>query len=227
MDPVDQQLTDAGRAWRDRQPGLPDLDRMVARLEPARGVGRSSRFALLAAAGLALAIGVALGPAIAERLPGGTGAGAPPSSGPVSPSPTPAPTRTPEASPTPSAVAPNDGDVARDLVDRYVAALVAGSYATAFDLLASTSPTRTQGLDAYAAERAPYFASVDGRYVLGAPSRDLSGWDSYGPLVEGADRARAWLVEVDYPALAGNNAGYEQFVVAPDGDGVWRIWPVR
>ena len=43
----------------------------------------------------------------------------------------------------------------------------------------------------------------------------------------GADRAKAWLIQVDYPALAGNNAGYEQFVVAPDSGGTWRIWPVR
>src|SRR5690349_18407279 len=139
MDPLDQQLTDAGRAWRDAQPGLPDLDRMVARLEPGRGAGRSSRFVVLAAAGIALAIGVAVAPGIANLPSGGSGSGAVPSSGSASSSPSPVPSGTSEPSPAPSTAAPDDVDVARDLLDRYEAALVAGSFSTAFDLLAPTS----------------------------------------------------------------------------------------
>jgi hypothetical protein len=40
------------------------------------------------------------------------------------------------------------------------------------------------------------------------------------------DRAHAVLVQVDYPALSGNNAGYEIYVVGPVGSS-WYIWPVR
>ena len=36
MDPFDQRLTDAGAAWRQSQPEPPDLNRIVARLEPRR-----------------------------------------------------------------------------------------------------------------------------------------------------------------------------------------------
>ena len=94
-------------------------------------------------------------------------------------------------------------------------------------MLAPASPTRDLGFDAYAAERDAYFTSVAGRYTMGAPNHDVPDWTTYAPLIDGADLARAYLIEVDYPALSGNNAGYEQFVVAPDASGTWRIWPVR
>ena len=55
----------------------------------------------------------------------------------------------------------------------------------------------------------------------------MPDWTTYAPLTQGADLTQAYLIEVDYPALSGNNAGYEQFVVAPDTSGTLRIWPVR
>jgi hypothetical protein len=35
------------------------------------------------------------------------------------------------------------------------------------------------------------------------------------------------LIDVDYTAVGGNNAGYALFGFAPDPQGTWRIWPVR
>jgi hypothetical protein len=127
--------------------------------------------------------------------------------------------------PTP-AVIPSARKQATDLVDRYEAALAAGKWQTAFDLLATASLTHEAGLATFASERAAFFDSVDGRYTIGNPAR-VSDWTTYEPLVAGAVRSRAWLIEVDYPALSNNNAGFEQFVVAPDSSGAWRIWPVR
>jgi hypothetical protein len=113
------------------------------------------------------------------------------------------------------------------LIDSYEAALVAGKWQTAFDMLAPGSPTRGTALADYASERAAYYTSVAGRYTIGAPTRNVPDWTTYAPLIDGADVSRAYLVEVDYPALSGNNAGYEQFVVGPDASGKWWIWPVR
>ena len=127
--------------------------------------------------------------------------------------------------PSPS-VTPSARKGASGLVDRYEAALVAGRWSAAFDLLGPASLTREAGLESFASERAAFFHSVDGRYTIGDPAR-VRDWSGYEPLVEGAVRSRAWLIEVDYPALSNNNAGYEQFVVAPDSSGTWRIWPVR
>jgi hypothetical protein len=143
-----------------------------------------------------------------------------PSQGPAT-----SPSATASAAAAPSASPSEDADVVSELIGRYEDALVAGDWATAFDLLAATSPTHDAGASAFAAEREPFYASVGGQYTVGEPSRvtDLS---AYAPLVEGADGSRAFLVEVDYPAIGGN-AGYEQFVVAPDPSGAWRIWPVR
>ena len=152
---------------------------------------------------------------------------------PVVSTPTPSPTPSqPAASPRPASPAPSplasftDNEVAKDLVDRYESALVAGRWQTAFDLLAPTSASHEAGLAGFSSERAAFFDSVGGRYVIGDPA-PATDWATYGPLVAGADRSRAWLIEVDYPALINNNAGYEQFVVAPDAGGTWRLWPVR
>jgi hypothetical protein len=229
MDPLDQRLTDAGAAWRQTQSEPPDLDRMIVALRPRRSGRFSGRpmYAFVAALLLVAAIAVAPGvgsllhqvqppvPIVASPSPTVTSSQAP-----ASPAPTP-------SSPAPSPLASlTDGKTATDLVDRYETALVAGKWQTAFDLLAPTSLTHEAGLDAFASERAPFFVSVDGRYVIADPA-PVTDWATFGPTVAGADHSRAYLIEVDYPALSGNNAGYEQFVVAPDSGGTWRIWPVR
>jgi hypothetical protein len=116
---------------------------------------------------------------------------------------------------------PGPRDVAVTIVERYESALVAGDWSVAFDLLAATSLTHEAGFGTFAAERAAFFESVDGRYVIADPTR-VTSWTGYGPTVNGAFRPRAWLTEVAYPALTGNNAGYEQFVVAPDASGAWK-----
>ena len=226
MDPLDQRLTDAGAAWRQSQPEPPDLERLVAALDRRPSRAFSPRVGFLLAAGLVLLGALAVAPGVGGVFDGfrsgpPVAATPAPSSGPATPSPT--PSATPSASIQPS----SDAARATALVDQYEAALVAGDWQTAFDLLAPSSPTHGLGLAAYTDERSPFYESVAGRYTLGAPTRDVADWTTYAPLIEGADVSRAYLIEVDYPALSGNNAGYEQFVVAPDASGAWRIWPVR
>ncbi|HLO34947.1 MAG TPA: hypothetical protein VK194_02650, partial [Candidatus Deferrimicrobium sp.] len=135
-------------------------------------------------------------------------------------------TASPETTLQPS-TQPSGPALATALLDRYEAALVAGEWQTAFDMLAPASPTRGTGIAAYSAERAPYFTTVAGRYVIGTPTQQVPDWTTYAPLIDGAVVSRAYLVEVDYPAMKNNNAGYEQFVVAPDASGTWWVWPVR
>lgn len=226
MDPLDRRLTDAGTAWRQAQPEPPDLDRMIAALPDRRSGRFEGRLMYAFIAGLMLIAAIAIAPGVGGFLHQVTTPVALPS---ATTSPTPGQS---EASTRPSPMTPkaspslSDRDTATAIVDQYEAALVAGHWATAFDLLAPASPTCKAGYDAFASERAAFFRSVAGRYTVGAPSR-VTDWAAYVPLVEGAQRSRAWLIEVDYPALAGNNAGFEQFVVAPDATGTWRIWPVR
>lgn len=225
MDPLDQRLTDAGTAWRGSQPEPPDLDRLVAGLDRRRPRAFSPRLGFLFAAGLVLLGAVAVASGVGGIFQ------APRNGLPVTPTSTPAPTtsqvpKTP--APTPEATSqPSDGKQAAILLDSYEKALVAGKWQTAFDMLAPASLTREMGSAAYADERAPYYASVAGRYTIGAPTQQVPDWTTYSPLIEGADLSRASLIEVDYPELSNNNAGYEQFVVAPDASGTWWIWPVR
>lgn len=228
MDPLDQRLTTAGTAWRQTQPEPPDLDRMVVALRRHRSGLFAGRLMFAFVAGLLLVAAIAVAPGVGSILHQ-----LQPTTPPIVTAPTPSATpstASPEpkpASPTPSPSAPASGrEIATELVHKYEDGLVSGKWQAAFALLAPTSRTHEAGVEAFASEREPYFASVDGRYVIGEPSR-VTDWATYAQDVVGADRSRAWVVEVDYPALAGNNAGYEQFIVAPDSGGTWRIWPVR
>jgi hypothetical protein len=239
MDPLDQRLSDAGAAWRETQPEPPDLDRLVQRLDRRRSRGFSPQLGFVFVAGLVLLSALAV-----AGVGGGfngfrNGLAVTPTTSPV-PTSSPAPTSTParrashgSTTPAPKTPVPaeptsqpNEGKQAAILLDSYERALVAGEWQTAFDMLSPSSPTRKAGISGYAAEREPYFKSVAGRYTVGAPTQP-DDWTTYAPLIDGADTSRAYLIEVDYPALSGNNAGYEQFVVAPDAAGKWWIWPVR
>ncbi|HET7473961.1 MAG TPA: hypothetical protein VFJ71_12605 [Candidatus Limnocylindrales bacterium] len=229
MDPLDQRLFDAGSAWRQSQPESPDLDRMVVALRRQRSGFIQRRLMYAFVAGLLLMAAIAVAPGVGGFLhlnqapvPVAT---ASPSATPAPSTPTPSPSTTPK--PEPSAPAAlTDAERATELVHKYEDGLVSGRWQAAFDLLAPTSLTHQAGFASFREERAAFFDSVNGRYTIGEPSR-VTDWTDYAPLVEGADRSRAWLIQVDYPALAGNNAGFEQFVVAPDAGGTWRIWPVR
>jgi hypothetical protein len=229
MDPLDQRLTDAGAAWRTSQPEPPDLDRLVAGLAPRRSRAFSPRFAFVFVAGLLLLAAVAVAPGLGgifEARNNGLPVAATSTPTSTTPTPTPISTATPTLTAEPTSQ-PGDLARAKALLESYEAALIAGEWQTAFDMLAPASPTRGMGAAAYAAERAPYYTSVAGRYTIGAPTQQVPDWTTYAPLIDGADLSRAYLIEVDYPALSGNNAGYEQFVVAPDASDIWRIWPVR
>jgi hypothetical protein len=228
MDPLDQRLTDDGTAWRRAQPAPPDLDRLVRGLDRRRSRALSPRLGLVFVGALLIigAVAAASGAGGIFNRSDNNGVSIA-----ISPSPLASPrpseaaaTATPTARPSASTV--SDPARATALLDSYEAALVAGKWHTAFDMLAPASLTRGMGEAAFAAERAPYFESVGGRYTIGAPKHDAD-WTQYAPLIEGADTSRAYLLEVDYPALSGNNAGFELYVVAPDSTGTWRIWPAR
>lgn len=237
MDPLDQRLADAGAAWRRTQPEPPNLDRMLIALRGRRSTIVPGRLMYAFVAALLLMAALVVAPGVGGFLhkldssvsvPTATPS-APPSEPVTTPSPTPA---SPEPTPTASSPEPSSpavGEEARravQLVHDYETALVGRHWQDAFDLLAPSSPTHQQGFAAYRDERSAFFASVGGAYDVGSPSR-VTDWAAYDPLVTGADRSHRWLVEVGYSELAGNNAGYEQFVIAPDSTGTWRIWPVR
>jgi len=121
-----------------------------------------------------------------------------------------------------------DLSAARSAIDHYTAALVQRDYATAWALLGPEDQVSVGTIAAWSAERRAFFQSVAGRYtiVVSPPGvAPITDWlaGTYGAPI---DLAHAVLVEVDYPALAGNNAGYELFIVNPTADGP-RIYNVR
>jgi hypothetical protein len=153
---------------------------------------------------------------------------------PVGPSPSASAVVTTPPSAVPSATGPTGTPTAADLsaartaIDQYTAALVRGDYATAWALLGPEDQAHVGTFAAWSAERRAFFQSVAGRYtIVVSPSgvAPITDWlaGAYGASI---DLAHAALIEVDYPALAGNNAGYELFIVNPTADGP-RIYSVR
>ena len=235
MDPLDQRLTDAGLAWRQTQPEPPALDPMLVALRQRRSIVFQGRLMFAFIASLLLVAAVAIAPGVGSFLhqlqpsqPPVLVPSGPPVSSPLPSSPESSPTSPEPASakPAPPTPPPSDALAAAELVHKYEDGLVSGHWQGAFDLLSPTSLTAQAGPAAFATERAQFFASAGDRYVVGGAA-PIGDWSRYGPDVVGADREHAYLVQVDYPALAGNNAGFEQFVVAWDASGTWRIWPVR
>ncbi len=152
---------------------------------------------------------------------------APPQPAPITPGPSFAAPATPLALGTPR---PGDSAIASSLATRYERALVAGQWQTAWDLLAPASqkvPYTDYANFVY--ERSAFFKSVAGRFVVKPPSHDataLTSWvASLLPLSANLDRA--FLIEVDYPALVTNPAGWTMLLVAPDESETWKIWVLR
>ena len=126
-----------------------------------------------------------------------------------------------------------DATTAARLVATYEGLAIAGDWPNAWALLA---PWARPTLADFTDDEGLYFRSVKGRWSTGPPQHDLSVLRQWlfaenepsrriGGL--GADLGRAYLVEVDYPAMAGNNAGWEMYLAAPDDSGTWRLWLIR
>ena len=199
----------------------------------AKSLAGAAAFALVAGSIVAvLALrSVSVGP-----TPGGPLA--PPSTMAPGSSPTASPTDTPTSTMTDSPTAapfavgtpePGDAATATSLGNRYETALVDGQWQLAWSLLAPEQQTHWRSYAAFVGDRSAFFQSVQGRFVAKPPTHDaasLGQWVTPNfPTTANLDRA--FLIEVDFPALSGNNAGFEILLVAPDASGRWRIWQVR
>ena len=133
----------------------------------------------------------------------------------------------------PSGDPASDATIAARLVATYEGLAVAGNWPAAWALLA---PLERPTFAEFIADEGLYFQSVKGRWNAAPPQHDptvLHQWlfaeneptRRIGGL--GADLGRAYLIEVDYPAMAGNNAGWEMYLAAPDAGQTWRLWRIR
>ena len=206
-----------------------------------RGSRSSLPLGLVAAAAIAIALIIALSargsaPGPQPTLPA-VGA-SPVSSASVAPSPSasvsasatnpsqPSPSTAPAGSGgTPTA---SDVSAARAAIDTYTADLVRGDYAAAWAMLGPEAQAHKGTLAGYSSERSAFFRNLGGRYTIVVSPTDVTPIASWLAGTYGApiDLAHAVLVEVDYPALAGNNAGYDLFIVNPAAGGL-KIYDVR
>ena len=141
-----------------------------------------------------------------------------------------APSPSATVTPTPPAQTPSPADVAaaKQAVTNYTAVLVRGDYAAAYAMLGREAQTHFGSLASFTYDERAFFQSVAGRYAVTAQPSDagpITNWlaTTYGASI---DLAHAVLVEVTYPGLAGNNAGYTLFIVNPTATGL-RLYDVR
>ena len=210
-----------------------DAQRPVAAPRP-RSARSSGPLGLLAAGAVAVLLIVALSLRGASHgpEPSRPAVGASPSAS-ASAAPTPAfsapataiPTASPLASPLPSA---SPADAAAAIVNTYTNDLVKGDYAAAWALLAPDGPSRVLSFADWSSERGQFFKSVAGRYTITVSPSDvgpLANWLA-SPWGSSIDLAHALVVEVAYPAMAGNNAGFSVYIVNPTATGL-QIYDVR
>lgn len=123
---------------------------------------------------------------------------------------------------------PVEVSAARDAVDRYTAALVRGDYPAAWAMLGPEAQTHWGSLANYTYDRSAYFKSVAGRYTIQVWPTGVAPITTWLSVTYGAtiDLRHAVLVEVAYPALVNNNAGYNLYIVNPGVTGL-EIFDVR
>jgi hypothetical protein len=135
----------------------------------------------------------------------------------------------PSSSIAPSTSPTGDVPTAVALLTQYREDINSGDYAAAWALLAPTAQQQGFGtLAAFTSEQTAYHQSTGNSYTLIPNPPDSLPVDQWLPVAQepNLDRTHAVTIEVDYPALAGNNAGYEIYVVGPIGTN-WFIFPVR
>lgn len=128
-----------------------------------------------------------------------------------------------------SPVAATDEGRASGLADAYATALREGHIKAAWDLLAPEAREQLGGLTAYTAERTAFLETAEHEVTVGQPTQDPGLLATYTHDIAGGDidLRRAWLVELDYPALGKEGASWDQLVAAPDRAGDWHLWWVR
>ncbi|HYO42994.1 MAG TPA: hypothetical protein VES19_07305 [Candidatus Limnocylindrales bacterium] len=122
-----------------------------------------------------------------------------------------------------------DPSVPVALARAFVQDLLDGDYTAAWSMLAPGTQDHFGAEEAFASDRAAFMKSAGREVVIGdptsAPDR-LAVWLTGIPAAD-LQAERAFVVEIDYPALRHTNSTPEVLLIAPDTAGDWRIWIVR
>jgi hypothetical protein len=128
--------------------------------------------------------------------------------------------------PSPTVDAEADFHAATAAIVSYERHLASHDWRAAWDELGDEVHAHLSFED-YAKERAEYGVSTKGQFVIKYVHHDRSEIQRWLESTQiDADLDRAYLAWIDYPLLAGNNAGFELYLVAPVRN-EWRIWGVR
>lgn len=115
------------------------------------------------------------------------------------------------------------------IVREYVAALRSRDFARAWALLGAQTQHAYGSLDEFSQYQSAVLRDAHGNIVVRPPTFGSSDLDEWWSNIEDPDidRDRAGLVELFDPDLPDSPADWELYIVAPDGQGPWRMWMVR
>ncbi len=137
-------------------------------------------------------------------------------------------------SPFPSLVAAATASVSPSairfgIVREYVAVLRSRDFARAWALLGPQTQRAHGSLDAFAQLQRAWLHDAHDNIVVRPPTFGSPSIDEWWPNLDDPDidRDRAGLVELFHPDLPDSPADWELYIVAPDGQGQWRMWKVR
>jgi hypothetical protein len=136
----------------------------------------------------------------------------------------PHPTHTADANPSDRSYATR-----YEVVGAYVAALRARDFARAWAFLGPQTRRGYGSLEEFAQYQRAVLRDAHDNIVVRPPTFGSPNIDEWWPNIEDPDidRDRAGLVELFYPDLPDSPADWEMYIVAPDGQGLWRMWLVR
>jgi hypothetical protein len=149
---------------------------------------------------------------------------------PVTPTALPDPTEVPRGvnpSPTLTATRAEAQAHAEELANEWVTALKAHDFRSAWALLAAPSQIGFGSFEQFANDEREILKTAKENIVGPKLDPDPESLALWLPDALGARPKEAFIAHVEYPALSLINNGDQILVIAPDGTGVWRIWPVR
>lgn len=119
--------------------------------------------------------------------------------------------------------------VAFDVVRRYVAALRAGEYETAWNHIGPETQRFFSSFDSFVDQKGVRMGAAEGDVVMRTPVFGSPDLDDYRAAFADValDWDRATLVELFYPRMPLTPGDWELYLVAPDAHGDWRMWDAR
>jgi len=122
---------------------------------------------------------------------------------------------------------PADRAAARTTLTRFLRLERRRRFAASWRLLALPTRQMLVSQQDYAANQRAFLDSWGNRFLMEQATHDQRQVLEWLPSGFDGNIDRAYLIRVDYPPLSATPAGWDLYLLAPDGSGRWTIWLSR